>query len=164
MAVLAAGTRQQGTWSYVDAGAQRNSGRMWLPVITAANQVAQSGFWTALLAALDGLSLSVRVRDKYVDDTTYPNVPPTNGAANEVALKMIFRNSTTGQTWESYLPGLDVSKISYDTNYGAKNVVLMTGTEVVALIDALADITPKNPYDYTLNGTLVGLQVVRGFK
>jgi len=164
MSILAAGTRAQGSVSYLDAGQERASVRFWLPVITAANEVAQSGFWAALLTALDGLALGVRVRDKYVDDTTYPAVPPTNGAAREIGLKMIFRDAATGQTWDSILPTLDVSLITYDTNYGAKDVVLFEGTEIVALVDALADITIKNPYNYANNGTLVGLQVVRGFK
>jgi len=138
--------------------------RFWLPVITAANEEAQSAAWAALLTACDALALGVRVRDRYVDDTTYPAVPPANGAAREVALKMIFRDAATGQTWDSRLPTLDTSLITYDTNYGAKDVVLFTGTEVEALVDALAAMPIKNPYNYANNGALVGLQVVRGNK
>ena len=112
------------------------------------------------------MALGTRVRDDYVDTTTYAPTRPTNGAAREVALKIIFQSAATGQTWESRLPTLNIGLIDYDPNYGAKDVVDLTTTEIAALVDALNAMPPKNPYvaAYNDNGTVVGMQVVRGQK
>lgn len=164
MSVLAAGTRQKASISYLDAGGERAAFGLWAPVITAANEAAQTTAWGNVLTAADALALGARVRDSYVDDTTYAAARPTNGASREVALKCIFRDATTGQTWQSLLPTVDISLIEYDPNYGAKDVVLLTTDEVAALKTALDALPVKNPYNYANNGTLVGVQVVRGFK
>jgi len=165
MPVLAAGTRQKGSIGYIDAGGEKASVQgLWLPVITAANEAAQSTAWATLLGTMDAITLGARYRDDYVDTTTYAATRPTNGAAREVALKLIVRDATTGQTWPILIPTLDISLISYDPNYGAKDVVDMTTDEVAALIDALEAMPLKNPYNYADNGTVVGAQVVRGFK
>lgn len=164
MGVFPAGTRQAGSVSYLDAGGERASFHSWFPVINAANEAAQTAAWATLIAALDALALGNRVRDSYVDQTYYVANRPTNGAAREIALRIIFRDATTGQTWDAYLPTLDISLIEYDPNYGAKDVVDLTTTEVAALITALDAMPPKNPYNYANNGAVIGMQVVRGFK
>jgi len=165
MPTYPAGTRQSGSISYLDAGGERGSFHGWFPVITAANEAAQSTAWGAVLSAADALTLGVRVRDSYVDDTTYAATRPTNGAARELALKVIYRDATTGQTWQSLLPTLDPSTVIYVTNYGAKDVVdIEDGALVEALVDALNAMPPKNPWNYANNGTVVGAQVVRGYK
>lgn len=165
MPTFPAGTRQAGSVSYLDAGGERGSFHGWFPVITAANEVAQSGFWAALMTAMDAITLGVRVRDSYVDDTTYAAVRPTNGAAREIALKVIYQDATTGQTWQSLIPTLDPAAVTYDTNFGARDVVIIEdGGLIEALRDALTDLTPKNPWNYANNGTVVGMQVVRGLK
>lgn len=165
MPVYPAGTRQSGSISYLDAGGERGSFHGWFPVITAANEAAQSTAWAAVLTAADALTLGNRVRDSYVDDTYYAAARPTNGAAREIALKIIYRDATTGQTWQSLLPTLDPAAITYDANYGARDVVIMQdGALVEALFDALTAMPPKNPFNYANNGAIVGMQVVRGMK
>jgi len=165
MPVLAAGTRQLASVSYLDAGGERGPVKgLYLPVITAANEAAQSTAWGTLLGAMDAITLGARVRDAYVDQTTYAVLRPTNGAAREIALKLIARDATTGQTWDIVIPTLDISLIEYDPNYGAKDVVDITTTEVAALIDALEAMPLKNPYNYANNGTIVGASVIRGLK
>lgn len=165
MPTYPAGTRQSGSISYLDAGGERGSAHFWLPVITAANEAAQSTAWAAVLTAADAVTLGARVRDKYVDETTYAAARPTNGAARELALKIIFRDATTGQTWDSLLPTLDPAAVTYVDNYGAKDVVLVEdGGLMEALADALNAMPPKNPWAYANNGTVVGMQVVRGLK
>jgi len=54
--------------------------------------------------------------------------------------------------------------ITYDPNYGAKDVVDLTTDEVAAFIAALAAMPLKNPWNYANNMTIVGAQVVRGQK
>lgn len=165
MPVLAAGTRQKGSVSYLDGGGERGAVKgLWLPVITAANEAAQSTAWGTLLSAMDAVTLGARIRDQYVDLTTYAVVRPTNGAAREIALKLICRDAATGQTNDILIPTLDISLIEYDPNYGAKDVVDLSTTELAALIDALEAMPLKNPYNYANNMTVVGAQVVRGLK
>lgn len=166
MPIYPPGTRQKGSISYLDAGGERAPFSTFLPVITEANLDDQAGFWATFLTAADAITLGNRVNDKYIDDTYYAATRPTNGAAREIALKIIFGSAATGQTWLSYLPTLDVSLVTYISNYGAKDVVNPAGTQVAALIAALNALTPKNPYDidYADNGTVIGVQVVRGFK
>lgn len=165
MPTYPAGTRQSGSISYLDAGGERGSFHGWFPVITAANEAAQSTAWGAVLTAADALALGARVKDKYVDETTYAVARPTNGAARELALKIIYRDATTGQTWDSLLPTLDPAAVTYISNYGAKDVVdIADGALVEAFVDALNAMPPKNPYDYANNGVVVGAQVVRGLK
>jgi len=165
MPTLPAGTRGPASISYLDAGGERGSAHFWFPVITAANEAAQSTAFAAVLAAADALTLGARVRDQYVDETTYAAGRPTNGAARELALKVVFRDATTGQTWDSILPTLDPSAVTYDPNYGARDVVILTdGALVEAYVDALNAMPPKNPYAYANNGVVVGAQVIRGSK
>lgn len=166
MPIYPPGTRAKASISYLDAGGERAPFSMFAPVITEANLEDQAGFWATVLTAADAITLGNRVSDKYVDETFYNAARPTNGAAREVALKIIFRSAATGQTWLSYLGTLDISVITYISNYGAKDVVNPAGTQVAALIAALNALTPKNPFDATYedNGTVVGVQVVRGFK
>lgn len=164
MPILAAGTRQAGSIGYIDAGGEKASCHIWLPVITAANEAAQSTAWATLLTAADALALGSRYRDAYVDETTYAVLRPANGAAREIALKLIARDAATGQTWDIRLPTLDISLIEYDQNAAAKDVVIMTTTEVAAFIDALEAMPLKNPYNYANNGTIYAASVVRGFK
>lgn len=164
MPILTPGTRQKGSIGALDAGGEKASVSFWLPVVTAANEAAQSTAWAAVLTAWDALFLGARYRDQYVDLTTYAVSRPTNGAAREVSLKLIARDGTTGQTVNYYLPTVDLSLIEYISNYGAKDVVDLTTTEVAALITALDAMPLKNPYNYANNMTVVGAQIVRGQK
>jgi len=165
MPQLPAGTRQSGSVSYLDAGGEKGSVAFWFPVITAANEAAQSTAFAAVLAALDAVTLGARVRDDYVDTTTYAAGVPTNGAARELALQIIARDATTGQTVRYNIPTLDPAAVTYVSNYGAKDVVqIEDGAGVEALVDALNAMPLKNPYAYANNMTVVGARVVRGLK
>lgn len=166
MPVYPPGTRQKGSISYLDAGNERAPFSVFLPVIDEDNAAAQAAFWATFLTAADAITLGNRVKDSYVDETSYVVTRPTNGAAREVALKIILRSAATGQTYNVYLPTLDISLITYIQNYGAKDIVNLAGTQVAALILALNALTPKNPYDetYADNMTVADVQVVRGFK
>jgi len=159
-----AGTSQKGSIGAIDAGGEKGSVSFWLPVITAGNEVAQAAAWATVLSTWDALFLGARYRDVYNDTTTYAVTRPTNGAAREIALKLIARDATTGQSVDYYCPTLDISLIVYDPNYGAKDVVDLTTDEVAAFIAALEAMPLKNPWNYANNMTIVGAQVVRGQK
>lgn len=164
MGSFPAGTRQKGSMSFLDAGGKRGSFHGWFPIITAGNEVAQAALWATLLGAADDLALGVRVSDTYNDTTTYVGARPTNGATRTVGLKVIYMDGTTGQTWESILPTLNIALISYISNLSAKEVVDQTTTEVAAFVAALNAMPPKNPYVYANSGTVVDLQVIRGLR
>jgi len=166
MPIITAGTKQKGTIGAIDAGGEKASVSMWLPVITAANEVAKAALWATLLGAWDALFLGARYRDQYNDLTTYNVARPTNGAAREISLKLILRSAATGQTINYYFPTLDQTLISYVDNYGARDVVDLTTDELAAFIDAVNAMPPINPYDpaYTDTMVVVGAQVVKGQK
>lgn len=157
-----AGTKQKGSIGAIDAGGEKASVAFFLTILTTGNIVAQTTAWATLLSAWDDLFLGARYRDEYNDVTTYPVARPTNGAAREISLKLIARDATTGQTVNYYCPTLDISKISYDPNYGAKDVVDLTTTELAAFIAALEAVGLKDPYAYANAMTIVGAQVVKG--
>jgi len=164
--ILVAGTKQKGSIGSIDAGGEKSSVSLWLPVITAGNEVAKAALWATLMSAWDALFLGARYRDSYNDLTTYNVARPTNGAAREISLKLILRSSATGQTINYYFPTLDQTLISYVDNYGGKDIVDLTTTELAAFIDALNAMPPINPYDpaYTDTMVVVGAQVVKGQK
>jgi len=166
MPILTAGTKQKGSIGAIDAGGEKCSVSFWLPVITAGNEVAKAALWATLLSAWDALFLGARYRDSYNDLTTYNVARPTNGAAREISLKLIARSSATGQTINYYCPTIDQTLIAYVDNYGGKDIVDMTTTELAAFIAALDAMPLINPYDsaYTDTMSVVGVQVVKGQK
>lgn len=157
-----AGTKQKGSIGALDAGGEKASVAFFLTIINAANEAAQSTKWATLMSAWDALFLGARYQDRYVDTTSYAVARPTNGAAREISLKLIARDAATGQIVNYYCPTLDISLIEYDPNYGAKDVVDLTTTELAAFIAALEDVGLKNPYAYGNAMTIVGAQVVKG--
>ncbi len=164
MGLYPAGTKQKGSIGAIDAGGEKASVSFWLPVITAGNEVAKAALWATVLEKWDDLFLGARYRDQYNDTTTYAVTRPTNGAAREISLKLIARSTATGQTVDYYCPTVDISLIAYDPNYGAKDVVDLTTTEVADFIAALNAMPLINPFDaaYTDSMAIVGAQVVKG--
>lgn len=164
---LPAGTYQVASASYLDAGNELgNTSGMYGKVITAANQAAQATAWANVLSAMDALALGNRKRDTYDNKSTYAVSVPTNGAAREIALQVIFRDTTTGQTWPAVVvPTLDQTLVTYVDNIGAKDAVIIEdGGVVEALRDALVAFPIVNPYAQTNTVEVVGMKVVRGQK
>lgn len=163
--MLPAGTYQNASASYLDAGSERGNMKVWGKVITAANEVAQAAAWAVVLGAIDDLSLGNRIRDTYNDTTTYAALAPTNGAAREVALQFIFYDATTGQKWpQTVVPCLNIALIDYVDNVSAKDAVDMSSTEVAALVVAMQAFPVVNPYAQANTVTVIGAKVVRGQK
>jgi len=164
MTAIPAGTSQGAGISGIDAGGEPFSTKIFAAVITAGNAAAQTTAWDAVLAAWDDLFLGARTKDYYVDDTTYAVARPTNGAARELSLKIVARDTTTGQTWDYYFPTVNPALIAYVPDYGARDVVDVSTPEVDAFIDALNALPMKNPYNYANNMVVAGVSVVRGNK
>jgi len=164
MPVLEAGSYQPCSIGYLDAGGERAAMHFYGKVLTAANFDDQVAAWADVLTAADALAAGNRIVDSYNDESRYSVARPTNGAAREVGLQVIFRDGTTGQTFLATLPTVDISLITYDPNYGAKDVVLLTSTEVAAFISALNAFPVVNPQHQTNTVTVVGMKVIRGGK
>jgi len=164
MPIYPAGTSQKGSISGIDAGGEPFSTSIFLPVITAANEVAQAALWDTVLAKWDDLFLGARTRDAYNDITTYAVGRPANGATRELSLKIIARDGTTGQTVNYYFPTVNPSLIEYIPDLGARDVVDVTTAAVDAFIDALTAMPLKNPWAYGNNMVVAGVQVVRGLR
>jgi len=163
---LPAGTYQVASASYLDAGGEiGHTTNLYGTVITAANEVAQAAAWSDVLDAIDALAKGARKSDRYNDKTTYAVARPTNGAAREVAMQAIFRDTVNGQVWRGVVvPTLDISLITYVDNAGAKDAVDPTSTEVAALKDALEAFPIRNPYAQSNTVVVDGFVVVRGQK
>lgn len=160
---LPAGTYQTASASYLDAGNELGNMLVYGKVITAANEVAQAAAWSDVLDAVDALSLGARKRDTYNDKTTYDVVPPTNGAAREIALRALFHDTVNGQQWyQTVVPCLDISLVSYVA--GTLDGVNLTTTEVAALLSALEAFPVVNPYAQANTTEVLAMFVVRGQK
>jgi len=164
MPTLPAGSYQPASASYLDAGGERGSFHVYGKIISAANHDAQATAWGNVLTALDALALGARIEDRYDDLSRYSVVPPTNGAAREVSLQVWFQDETSGQKWSANLPTVNLAKISYIDNIGAKDAVDPTTTEVAALTTALEAFPVVNPEAQTHTVHVVGYKVVRGLK
>lgn len=159
---LPVGTYQVASASYLDAGNELGSMRIFGKVITAGNEVAQAAAWAAVLAAADALSLGVRKRDTYNDKTTYDAVAPTNGAAREIALQARFHDTVNGQQWvDTVVPCVNQTLISY---YSGTDRVDVTTTAVAALVTALNAFPVVNPYAQANAVEILWMNVVRGQK
>lgn len=163
MGFLPAGNYQPASLSYLDAGNEPGSIRVWGKLITAANHDVQIGLFGDLRVACGALVLGSLIRDYYGEKTTYVATPPTNGAAREVALQIISHNPSSGVTYRFNLPTLDISLIHYVSNVGAKDAVDPTTTELVALTSAFEAfaVDPRVP---AVNLAVLGYKVVRGLK
>lgn len=166
MPIITPGTKQKGSISGIDAGGESFSTAVWLPVLTAGNIVAKSALWATVLSTWNALFLGEAETVRYADTEKFLVARPTNGAAREVALKLIARSTATGQTLNQYWPTINIALISYIPNYGAKDVVDLTTDELAAFIAALNAMPLINPYDpaYADTMTIVGAQVVKGSK
>ena len=164
MATLPAGSYQDASASYLDAGGERGSFHIFAKTLTAANFDAQTAAWGNVLAALDALALGARIEDVYNDRSRYGVARPTNGAAREVALQVWFQDGVAGSRWSASLPTLDVSLIEYIDNLSAKDAVDPTTAELAALTAALEAFPVVNPLNQAHAVTVVGYKVVRGQK
>lgn len=163
MTSLPTGTYQPASASYIDAGDEIGNMRVNGKVITAGNAVAQATAWTAVLDAVDDLSLGHRSRDTYDNTSRYSKTVPTNGAAREICLKARFIDATTGSEWlETVVPCLNGALITYVP--GGKDVVDMTTTEIAALKTALEAFPVVNPWAQANVVTVKAMYVQRGQK
>lgn len=164
MPTLPAGTYQPASISYLDAGNERGSFHFYGKIITAANHDAQVTAWGAVKTAANALALGALIRDNYDKETLTFAATPTNGAARELSLQLIFQDATSGEKFRANLPTVNPALISYIDNFGAKDAVDVTTPEVEALISALEAFPVVNPLNQAHTVNVIGARVVRGLK
>lgn len=134
---LPAGSYQPAEISYKDAGNEVGTSRFFGVELSAANFVAKIALWATLLSATDAITLGVRIKDVYNDESLYSYVQPTNGAARETKLLVQYQDITTGETGTTSIPTLDPTLPSYVINKNAVDVVELTApSEIVDWITA----------------------------
>jgi len=117
----------------------------------------------ALVTATQDITLGNMTKTEYISQVTVATVQPTDGAARELKLLVQYQVSTganAGARWNTTVPCLDVTKISYVQNINAKDVVdPSVGTELLAFIDAF-EAFAVDPANGTGEVVVVGLKVV----
>jgi len=160
---LAPGTQNKATISIRDAGNEIGTFSCVGADITAANRDAQEALFTALVTATAALTLGAITKTSYISQTTQATTQPTDGAARELKLLVQYQvtsGANTGARWNTTVPCLDPSKVSYVQNINAKDVVdPSVGTELLAFIDAFEGFA-VDPANGTGAVEVVGLKVV----
>jgi len=146
-----------------DAGNEPCTFHVFGVVLTAANFAAKRALWVTLMDAALALVLGDRSGESYGTSTPYDWDQPTNGAAREIALRVRYKDGTTGQRFTAKLPTLDPTLPDYIVNEDARDVLDMTAPAAITDFIAAFEAFVVNPF--TGNAAEVtGIQVVRGAK
>lgn len=157
---LPAGSRSPASVSYLDAGNEIGIAKFYGKTITAANHDAQAALWATLLTKMDAVTLGVRNRDQYNDETTYVAAQPTNGAARELKLLVQLMNAVTGRKFNFTIPTLDPTLPDYVINVNARDAIQTDSpTEISELITAIEAFV-VDPLAEGNAVSVVGLKVV----
>ncbi len=160
---LAPGTQNKATISIRDAGNEIGRFSCIGADITAANRDAQNTLFQNLVTAVAALTLGAITKTDYISQVTVATTQPTDGAAREIKLLVQYQVSTganTGARWNTTVPCLDTTLVSYVQNINAKDVVDPTvGAELLDFIDAF-EAFAVDPANGTGEVVVVGLKVV----
>lgn len=160
---LAPGTQNKASISIRDAGNEIGRFSCIGADITAANRDAQDTLFQALVTAVAALTLGAITKTDYISQVTVGTTQPTDGAARELKLLVQYQvtsGANAGARWNSSLPCIDTSLVSYVINVNARDVVdPSTGTELLAFIDAFEDFA-VDPANGTGTVAVVGLKIV----
>lgn len=151
------------TLSLRDAGNEPTSFQVWGTVLTAVNYAAQTTLFDTLVIAAMDLVLGAKASTNYGNKVDFVWAQPTNGAAVEIALKVSYKDATTGQKFTATLGTLDPTIPDYVVNVNARDVVQLSSPPVIVDFITAFNAFAKNPY--TGNAcTITGLRVGRGGK
>lgn len=146
-----------------DAGNEPTTFKVFGTVITAGNFAAKEALWATLWAAAMALVLGVKTQTNYGTQINYDWSQPTNGAAREIALRVRYKDNTTGARFTTKLGTLDPTIPDYIVNEDARDIItLATPSQIADFITAFNAFV-VNPF--TGNACVVtGLKVSRGAK
>lgn len=136
---------------------------------TGSNLGTQQGLWATFYAAAAALCLGGVVRREYYVSQQLSPALPTNGAARELKLLIMYQCTATGKRYTMALPTLNPTIPSYVDNVSVKDAVRVdTPGSITAFIAAFNAfvVAPDHPSDgdgtYAVSPacTVIGLRVV----
>jgi len=145
-----------GSWkvSYLDAGNEIGTAQGAAIAIdgddNSSNVGTQQGLWAAFQAALAGVTNGAKASASYYVDQVLSPALPTNGAARELKLLVMYRCLATGKRYSLTIPTLDPTIPVYVDNVSVKDAVRTdTPSQITALITAFENfvVAPDMPSD-----------------
>lgn len=160
----ALGGRQPYSVSYRDYSGETKSIRLYTGEITAVSLPGLLADLGDLTTALDAVTLGVRAKEQWGEETIVSNERATAKDA-QIETEMLVRvmGATTEAPWSFRIPTVDYTAFNY-ADPPAGDTVILSGagataatTALVAAIEAVA----KMPNDETEAVVVVGMEVVR---
>lgn len=149
---------------YRDYSAETKSIRLYAGEITA---VTLPGFLTkfgALQTALDGVTLGVRSKQGWGEESVVSNDRPTaKDAQIETEMLVRVQGATTERPWSFRIPTVDYTAFNYADPPAADQVIISgagASAATTALVAAIEDLC-RMPDDNTEAVVVVGMNVVR---
>lgn len=160
----AIGGRQPFSVSYRDYGGETKSIQVFTGEITAVSLAGLLADIGDLTTALDAVTLGVRAKEHWGEETIVSNDRAASKAAQiESELLVRVQGATTEAPWSFRIPTVDYTAFNY-ADPPAGDAVIIAGagasaatTALVAAIEALC----KMPNDETEAVVVVGMEVVR---
>lgn len=160
----ALGGRQPFTVAYRDYSGETKTIRLYTGEITAVSLPGLLSDLGDLTAALDAVTLGVRAREQWGEETIVSNERATvKDAQIETEMLVRVQGATTEAPWSFRIPTVDYTAFNY-ADPPAGDTVILTGagasaatTALIAAIEAVA----KMPNDETEAVVVVGMEVVR---
>lgn len=156
-------TEHYSTMSYRDKTGETSSFTIYNDAITAVSIAAFLAQLTTFRAKTEALLLGFNYRNTWVGDADIngADLPASNYAQRENKLRVLYKDTTTGEVFELTLPTIDLSKLTFIP--GAKDFIQFAGagvdaaiTEWVTAFEAIA----SPPSDMTHNVQVTGMQFV----
>jgi len=133
------------------------------------NLGTQQGLWATFYAKVSALCLGVTTKREYYITQDIVTTLPTNGAARELKLLVMYQCTATGKRYSLALPTLNPTLPQYINNISVKDAVLTSApsqvTEFITAFNAFV-VAPDIPSDgdgaYATDPacTVIGLRVV----
>lgn len=158
------GGRQPFSVSYRDYSGETKSIRLYTGEITAVSLPGLLSDLGDLTTALDAVTLGVRAKEQWGEETIVSNERATAKDA-QVETEMLVRvqGATTEAPWSFRIPTVDYTAFNY-ADPPAGDTVIISGAgataATIALVDAIEAVA-KMPTDETEAVVVVGMEVVR---
>lgn len=159
-----------GDWglSYLDAGNETGSMRGVGRVLTAANFDAQIALWDAFVAAVNAITLGDLIQSSYGNTNVSNASLPTNGAARETKLLVMYQCTATGKRYTLTIPTLNPTIPEYIDNVSVKDAIVTDSPTTIATLVStfeafvVAPDIPNVAGSYATDPTIevIGLRVV----
>jgi len=160
----ALGGRQPFSVSYRDYGGELKSIQVFTGEITAVSIAGLLADIGDLTAALDAVTIGVRAKEHWGEETIVSNARASSKAAQvESELLVRCQGATTESPWSFRIPTVDYTAFNYADPPAGDSVIISgagASSATTALVDAIEALC-KMPNDETEAVVVVGMEVVR---